>query len=129
MLQEYSQLLTNQSFKLVNFTETKCVDKEMMFLLFLQQSLDPFRRKNWNNFCEKIGVKICSDILTHLLYGSLLDIFLRKSLQSKSKLCCKQVSVEVAEESYPISQDKEETTRYIAGYIIFSLKYLTKEKK
>ena len=39
------------------------------------------------------------------------------------------MSVEAAEKSYPLSQDEEETTRYIAGYIIFSLKNLTKGKK
>ena len=53
----------------------------------------------------------------------------KKILQSKNKLCCKQVSVEAAEESYPLSQDEEEITRYIAGYIIFSLKNLMKGKK
>ena len=64
-----------------------------------------------------------------LLYGSLLDGFLQKSLPSKNKLCCKQVSVEAAEESYPLSQNEEETTQYIARYIIFSLKSLMKGKK
>ena len=129
VLQEYSQHLTDQFFELVNFTGTKCVDKEKMFSLFLQQSLDPVRRENWKNFCEKIGVKIFSEKVGDMLYGSLLDGFLQKSLQSKNKLCCKQVSMEAAEESYPLSQDEEETTRYIAGYIIFSLKNLTKGKK
>ena len=33
------------------------------------------------------------------------------------------------EESYSLSQDKEETTRYIAGYIMFSLKNLMEKKK
>ena len=56
------------------------------------------------------------------------DGFLQKSLQSKNKLCCKQVSLEAAEEWYPLNQDEEETTRFIAGYIIFSLKNLTKGK-
>ena len=37
--------------------------------------------------------------------------------------------MEAAEESYPLSQDEEETTRYIAAYIIFSLKNLMKGKK
>ena len=32
------------------------------------------------------------------------------------------------EESYSPSQDKEETTRYIAGYIMFSLKNLMEKK-
>ena len=35
--------------------------------------------------------------------------------------------MEAAEESYPLSQDDEETTRCIAGYIMFSLKNLRKE--
>ena len=39
------------------------------------------------------------------------------------------MSVEAAGESYPLSQDKEETTRYIAGYVNFSLKSLMKGKK
>ena len=37
--------------------------------------------------------------------------------------------MEAAEESYPLSQDEEETTWYIAAYIIFSLKNLMKGKK
>ena len=89
----------------------------------------PLRRENWKNFCEKIGVKICSEKVGDLLYGTLLDGFLQKSLQSINKLCCKQVSVEAAEESYPLGQDEEETTWYIAGYIIFSLRVLAKGKK
>ena len=129
VLQEYNQYLSDQLFKIVNFTGTKFSDKEKMFSVFLQQSLDPLRREPWKNFCAKIGVEICSQKVGDLLYGSLLDGFLRKSLQSKNKLCCKQVSVEAAEESYPLSQDEEETTRYIAGYIIFSLKNLMKGKK
>ena len=35
--------------------------------------------------------------------------------------------MEAAEKSYPLSQDDEETTRCIAGYIMFSLKNLRKE--
>ena len=57
--------------------------------------------------------------MINLLYGSLRVGFLQKSLQSKSKLCCKQVIVEAAEELYPLSQDDEEKIWYIAGYIIF----------
>ena len=79
------------------------------------------------NFVRK-SVKICSEKVGDLSYGSLLDGFLQKFLESKNKLCCKQVSVGGAEESYPLSQYEEETTRYIVGYIIFSLKNLTKEK-
>ena len=63
------------------------------------------------------------------IYGSLLDGFLQKSLQSKNKLCCKQVSVEAAEEPYLLSQDEGETTWYVVGYIIFSLKNLMNGKK
>ena len=97
-----------------------------MFSLFLQQSLDPLRREHWKNFCAKIGVEICSQKVGDLLYGSLLDGFLQKSLPSKKKLCRKQVSVEATEESYPLSQNEEETTQYIARYIICSLKGLMK---
>ena len=39
------------------------------------------------------------------------------------------MSVEAAEEPYLLSQDEDETTRYITGYIIFSLKNLMKGKK
>ena len=39
------------------------------------------------------------------------------------------MSVEAAEESYPLIQDQEETTRYITGYIIFSSENLMKGKK
>ena len=129
MLQEYSQLLTDQFFELVNFTGTKCVDKKKMFLLFLQKSLDPLRRENWNNFCEKIGVKICSQKIAHLLYGNLLDNFLQKRLQRKNKLCCKQVSVEAAEESHPISQDEEgKNSIYCWVHYLFIEKFDEREK-
>ena len=129
VLQEYNQYLSDQLFKIVNLTGKKCSDKEKMFSLFLQQSLDPPRREHWKNFCAKIGVEICSQKVSDLLYGSLLDGFLQKSLQSKNKLCSKQMSVEATEESYPLSQDEEETTWYVAGYIIFSLKNLMKGKE
>ena len=36
VLQEYIQHLTDQFYELVNFTGTKCVDKEKMFSLLLQ---------------------------------------------------------------------------------------------
>ena len=127
MLQEYNQHLTNQFCELFNFIGAKYVDKEKMFSLFPQQSLDPLIRENWKNFCKKIVVKICSEKVGDLL--SLLDGFLQKCLQSKSKLCCKQVSVKATGELYPLNQDDEKTTRYIAVYIIFSLKNLTKVKK
>ena len=129
VFQEYKQHLSDQPFKIVNFTGTKCSDKEKMFSLFLQQSVDPLRRKHWKNFCAKIGVETCSQKVSDFLYRGLLDGFLQKSLQSKSKLCCKQVSVEAAEESYPLIQDQEETTWYITGYIIFSSENLMKGKK
>ena len=67
VLQEYNQHLTDQFCELVNFTGTKCLNKGKMFLLFLQQILDPLRRENWKNFCEKIGVKICSEKVGDLL--------------------------------------------------------------
>ena len=86
-----------------------------MFSLFLQQSLDPLRRENWKKFCEKIGFKISSEKVGDLLYGSFLDGFLQKRLQSKNKLCCKQVSMEAAEESYPLSQDEEEQLGILLG--------------
>ena len=35
LLQEYNQYLSDQLFKIVNFTGTKCSDKEKMFSLFL----------------------------------------------------------------------------------------------
>ena len=81
------------------------------------------------NFCAKVGAEICSQKVSGLLYGSLLDVFLQKSLQSENKLRCKQVSLEAAGESYPLSQDEEERTWYIAGYITFSLKNFMKGKK
>ena len=84
VLQEYSQHLTDQFFELVNFTGTKCVDKGKMFSLFLQQSLDPVRRENWKNFCEKVHVKIFSEKVGDLLYGSLLDRFLQKVCKAKT---------------------------------------------
>ena len=66
MLQEYSQHLTDQFFELVNFTGTKCVDNEKMFLLFLQQSLDALRKQNRKSFCEKIGAKkFCEKMGVH----------------------------------------------------------------
>ena len=84
----------------------------------------------WQNWCEKIlWENRCSQKVSDLLYGSLFDDFLQKSLQSKDKLCFKQVSVKTPEESYSLSQDKEETTRYIAGYIIFSLKNLMEKNR
>ena len=52
----------------------------------------------------------------------------KKSWRSKNRLCFKHVSVEAAEESYPLNQDEEEKTRCIAEYIMFSLKNLMKEK-
>ena len=69
VLQEYNQHLADQFFELVNFTGTKCVDKEKMFSLFLQQSLNPLRRENGKKFCEKNGVKTCSEKVGDLLYG------------------------------------------------------------
>ena len=35
LLQEYNQYLSDQLFKIVNFTGTKCSEKEKMFSLFL----------------------------------------------------------------------------------------------
>ena len=52
-----------------------------------------------------------------------------KTFAKQNKLRCKQVSVEAVKESYALSQDEEEATWYIAGYIIFSLKKLTKGNK
>ena len=69
VLQEYNQHLADQFFEFVNFTGTKCVDREKMFSLFLQQSLNPLRRENGKNFCEKNGVKTCSEKVGDLLYG------------------------------------------------------------
>ena len=49
---------------------------------------------------------------------------------SFKKICKAKTScVEAAEESYRLSQDEEETTQYIAGYIIFSFKNLISGKK
>ena len=36
VLQEYNQYLSDQPFKIVNLTGTKCSDKEKMFSIFLQ---------------------------------------------------------------------------------------------
>ena len=38
----------------------------------------------------------------------------KKSWRSKNRLCFKHVSVEAAEESYPLNQYEEEKTRCIA---------------
>ena len=67
VLQEYNPYISDQRFKIVNFTGTKCSDKEM-FSLFLQQSLDPLRREHWKSFCAKTGVEICSKKVSDLLY-------------------------------------------------------------
>ena len=57
VLQEYSQHLTDDFFELVNFTETKCVDKEKMFSLLLQQSLDHSEEKIGRIFVRKLVLK------------------------------------------------------------------------
>ena len=57
MLQGYNQDLTDQFLELVNFTGTGYIYKEKMLSLFLQQNLDPLRRENWKNFCEKMVLK------------------------------------------------------------------------
>ena len=67
VLQEYNLYISDQLFKIVNFTGTKCSDKEM-FSLFLQQNLDPLRREHWKNFCAKTGAEICSKKVSDLLY-------------------------------------------------------------
>ena len=97
VLQEYNQYLSDQLFKIVNLTGKKCSDKEKMFSLFLQQSLDPPRREHWKNFCAKIGVEICSQKVTDLVYGSLLDGFLQtySGQDIRDQLCSKITNSEL----------------------------------
>ena len=97
VLQEYNQYLSDQLFKIVNLTGKKCSDKEKMFSLFLQQSLDPPRREHWKNFCAKIGVEICSQKVSDLVYGSLLDGFLQtySGQDIRDQLCSKITNSEL----------------------------------
>ena len=57
VLQEYNQHLADQYFELVNFTGTKCVDKEKMFSLFLQRAWTHLEEKMGRIFVKKMVLK------------------------------------------------------------------------
>ena len=127
--QVYNEYLSCQFYDIVNFDGKKPTDKENMFNRFINKNLNENGYQKWSSFCQDLNISIKSERIGRLIHGSIFDNYLHHSLKARNELCIKTEMNKSVEPCVSLSKDEEQTVRYIAGYIIYSIKNSLKNKK
>ena len=109
-------------YPLVAVRKLKNEDREKIFNQFYNICVNDSNIKLWDDFLVEIGVNVLNSIHSLTLFQFILDIFFKNSLTYQDNLMKKENSVEETADSISLDSDEQQSLRYVAGYVSYSLR-------
>ena len=126
-LTEFLDYLTNAFAKLINMKTNKNKDREIMFNGYYNLTNDDNMLAQWAKLINGMGIEEHSPIIMKMTLQFILDKFLHLSLKLRNSILHAVANTE--EKDVNLEKYEEASLRYVAGYVIFSLKKNIKNKR
>ena len=125
---EFATYLSHQFWILIKGKTVQNKDKESMFNKFYNFSIDEGMLSEWVKMLKCLGIVVQSPVVLQMTVQFILDKFLQFSLKPRNELLLPAIKDEI-NEAIHMEKSEEVSLRYVAGYIIFSLKKSIKSKR
>ena len=124
---EFLDYLTNAFAKLINMKTNKNKDREIMFNGYYNLTIDDDMLAQWGKLVNAMGIEQQSPIIMQMTLQFILDKFLQLSLKLRKSIL--HAVADTKEKDVNLEKYEEASLRYVACYVIFSLKKNIKNKR
>ena len=126
----YIDFLSNFIYNIINFSGFKCSNKENMFKKFYRFSVGDESLMQWVKFLELFHVGNNSEgLVKEILHQYILDKFFQLTLKYRNYVLCPKIEESLDDDISPLETAEEQTIRYVAGYILYSVRNSVQNKR
>ena len=126
-LTEFLDYLTNTFAKLINIKSNKNKDREIMFDGYYDLTIDVDMLAQLAKLINAVDIEQNSPIIMQITLQFILDKFLQLGLKLPNSIL--HAVIDPEEKDVSLEKHEEASLRYVAGYVIFSLKKNIKNKR
>lgn len=123
----FVQLISDKFYELINYKGVKVMNKEKMFLNFHKLRSERVVFSEFEKFLSSLHIPSYSTQSATFVYQHMLRKLLQSSIKFKTDMLRKTHEPVIVNRELQIKE--EQSVRYVAGYILYSIKKIVKHKK